>query len=455
MIKALHKDATSDQRQIAHAFKNADFKYDFGYTAFHIAVLNAYDKDDEGRPSLLELLQCEEEGSNAPAGQNWREFKQKYCGRSPLFAELIEEFRSLKAGRDHDPRRRHLKLIDKGDDRQGWTPFHWAAYTGRLEEMKHLIAHGADPFLFTKQERNSLHQAAESKRPEIMEYVLSLPEYNGQWFNINKCDRWGHPPLYVAVEGSVECVKMLLDRGAKRDIQDHDGKVALHLASLSKGPERFEIVKILTADEGPHINRQDNEGIPPLFEMLDTPDCVALLLERGASLLLRDNKGMTAIHHACEENQAASLKLLLNECDADLAVAADDHKDIPLAKAFEFKSAACIIALLERNAIGDMNTKDGTILAHRAAQMGNAEVLECVFDHWTFKKGLRDRQGRTVEEVAKDAGTYKDKVKDLILLYESKGTRVDKNGKGRVLTAQYPGASTAAAEARMAYFSYK
>jgi hypothetical protein len=134
---------------------------------------------------------------------------------------------------------------------------------------------------------------------------------------------------------------------------------------------------------------------------------------------------------------AQSLKLLLGACDADLAISFDKNNDTPLSKAFESKSAACIIALLEADAIGDMNENGETTLAHRAADMGNAEVLRSVFNHPTFVKGRRDAQGRTVEEVAMDAGTWKDEMKELIMLYESKGMRVDRKGKGRSELAQF------------------
>lgn len=299
-----------------------------------------------------------------------------------------------------------------------------------------------------------------------MEFVLSLPEYDGQWFDINHQDIWGETPLHVAVGGLFECVKMLLDAGARRDLLTTSGQVPLHLSSLSEGDNRFKIVDILSSDEGQHVNAQDGDGRPPLFDILDTPECVALLLQRGAFPSICDNKGRTAIHHACMEGQVESLKLLLNECDADLAVSFDKDKDVPLAKAFEFKNAACIITLIERNAIGNMNERDGMTLAHRAAQMGNVEVLQCVFNHWTFKKGQKDAQGRRVDEVASNAGSFKHEVRNLIQLYESKGTRVDRKGKGRDLTAQSQGPSSyvlaqsqaessTTAEARMAYFSHR
>jgi len=313
--------------------------------------------------------------------------------------------------------------------------------------MKLLIEHGADPFKFTNQNRNSLHQAAESKRAEILHFVLDLPKYDGQWFDINHRDRWGETPLHVAVGGSFECVKMLLERGAKRDIPDNVRQVPLHDAGLSKGNERYDIIDCLSSDAGEHINAQDEDGHPPIFNVLDTPECVALLLSRGALPSLCDNEGRTAIHHACIEDQAQSLKLLLGACDANLAISFDKNRDTPMAKAFESKSAACIIALLEVDAIGDMDDKDGMPLAHRAAQMDNAEILKSVFDHPTFVKGRKDARERTVEEAATDAGTFKGKVKELILLYESKGMRVDKKRKGRSELAQSQTGPSATGEA--------
>jgi ankyrin repeat protein len=322
--------------------------------------------------------------------------------------------------------------------------------------MKTLIEHGADQFLLTDMKRNCLHQAAESKRPEIMEFVLNLPEFDGHKLDLNHQDGWGETPLHVAVGGSFDCVKMLLEEGAKRDVRENAGQVPLHLASLSRGLERQKIVDIISSDRGLHINARDLNGLPPIFNFLDTPECVAMLLDRGASISLCDDEGRNAIHHACMEDEADSLKLLLGAAsDSDLPVSLDKNGDVPLAKAFEFKSGSCIKVLLELDAIGDMNEKDGMTLAHRAAQMGDADVLRCVFNHPTFKKGQKDSKGRTVEEVATLDTTYKEEVRDLIQQYESKGRRVDRKGKGRSTAAGSAGPSSAALEARMAYFSYK
>jgi ankyrin repeat protein len=321
--------------------------------------------------------------------------------------------------------------------------------------MELLCKRGADPFKTTNQNRNSLHQAAESKRPEIMEFILSIPEDEGEWFDINHQDRWGETPLHVAVAGSSKCVKMLLKKGARRDIRDDAGQVPLHDAGLAKGEERYGIVDALSWDRGDHINAQDNDGRPPIFNVLDTPECVALLLSRGALPTLCDNDGRTAIHHACIEDQVESLKLLLGACDTGLATSFDKNRDTPLAKAFESKSTNCIIALLEFDAIGDMEERDGLPLAHRAAQMGNAKVLGAAFNHPTYRKGRRDAQGRTVEQAANDAETCKEEVKDLIHLYESKGIRVDRKGKGRSELAQFQAGPSAAADARMTWAAYR
>jgi ankyrin repeat protein len=104
---------------------------------------------------------------------------------------------------------------------------------------------------------------------------------------------------------------MLLEKGAKRYLPDAAGQVRLHHAALSKGEERYHIIDTLSSDAGEHINAQDEEGRPPIFNVLDTPECVALLLSHGTLPSLCGNDGRTAIHHVCIEDQVQSLKLLL------------------------------------------------------------------------------------------------------------------------------------------------
>lgn len=404
-------------------------------------------------------------------------WRKKYRD-SPLLAEVIQEFyeasvatRGFQKLWTPGSQKPFLRLIDKRDERQGWSPFLWAAYTGRLDEMNTLLEHDADPFLISPMKRNALHQAAESKCPEIMERVLKIPPYgdDNEWFDINSQDRWGETPLHIAAEGSAELVKLLLTYDAQRDIRTKDKKIPLHYASHAKGTERYKIVDVLSEargevidireengeqidmhkDKEKEIDMRDKSGKTPIFDILDTPDCVQLLLDRGASTSLLDDKARSVFHHACMENQSESLKILLKapQTETEIVSSPDEDGDVPLAKAFEFKSMECIKVLLEFNAIGDMNEKDGSTLAHRAAKLGDHDVLKCVFEHPTYKKGVKNSKGKSLLEVAYDNSTPRE-ARELILSREAKGALVDRKGKGKS-TSDEPqtGEPSSAAEA--------
>ena len=294
--------------------------------------------------------------------------------------------------------------------------------------MKTLIARGANPFLITGMGRNVLHQAAESKRGAVMEYVLTIPEdaYEG-WFDINRQDQWGETPLHIAAAGSAVCVELLLRGGAKRDIrQKEDFCVPLHMARLAKGDEKIRVVDVLSADEGAHINSLDDRGRSPMWGLLDSPRCVELLLARGAEIPLSDKEKLTVLHWACMEGYAGALELLVTAASKFVIAALDNKGDTALGKAFQFKRGACARILLEAGGVGDMNGKDGMPLVHHAAKMGDADVLEWCFKHETYKKGEKTRNRETVMQVALDSSTCKKgRVKDLILQYESFGPCLD------------------------------
>jgi ankyrin repeat protein len=67
--------------------------------------------------------------------------------------------------------------VDQPDKKYGWTPFLWAAYTGRRAEMKTLIEAGADPFTLSPMGRNALHLAAKWKDPDVLTYILDILDY--------------------------------------------------------------------------------------------------------------------------------------------------------------------------------------------------------------------------------------------------------------------------------------
>lgn len=402
-------------------------KFDFEFTPIHIAVLEDYDIQDKKRPGLLDLIDFVDRANNAPAGQRWSAWKKDYQKESPLFGEIIESFRQeeVRLRRQGSLAKPYLRMIDARNSRQHWTPFNWAAQTGRLEKMKILLSRLANPFVISKVRRNVLHQGAESKQPEVMKFLLSIPPDPIQGcFDINLQDVWGETPLHVAVYGktadSLKCAQMLLEQGARRDLpREEDLVVPLHLACWSQEEVKLPFVDLLSADRGPHINARNSRGRTPIFGFLDHLECMQMLLNRGADISICDSDGMSVLHAACIENRVDALKILLDRSGHALDIVFDNEGDIPLAKAIECKSLECAKLLLDAGAVGDLNAKDGLTLVHRAIEMGDADFLKDCFDHPTYRKGIRTHDGMTVMEFAGRKEKFDGRIKELILEYES------------------------------------
>ena len=363
-----------------------------------------------------------DDANNAPAGTEWAKWKLRYRKRSPLFGEIIELFR---ASASETPKTHKIihNLLDQKDRKYFWTPLHWASSTGRTEKMKILMDHGADPFILSNLDANIIHAAAESKTLNGLFGTLEIWKRNPQRLNINQANRWAETPLHVAAWGSVECVRLLLEAGADRNVRQEDQQVPLHCAGLStRGDIRREIVALLCSGEsGPHINAQDVDGRPPLFDFLDDPKCLEVLINAGARLDLLDTSGKSIFHHACMQDENESLKLLLrlSPPGSVIATVKDHEGNSALIQALLHGSAECAMTLLELDNVGDIMGQDGWAAVHHAAKMGNADVLEAVLKHSSFVKGMKTIDGKTVEVVAMEAGNWSGKVKELLRRYNS------------------------------------
>lgn len=228
--------------------------------------------------------------------------------RSPLYGDILEYFRASAFELPKDTKIVH-NLIDQQDRKYSWTPLHWASSAGRVELMETLVDHGANPLILSNLNANILHAAAESKLAGGLAGALGIWRRCSDQLNINQQNRWLETPLHVASWCSAACVKLLLEAGAAPDVQQEDGQVALHCAGLSeRSSNRRAIASLLCGtDNNLHINMQDIDGRPPLFDFLDDPDCVRILLQHGAKLDVIDGCGKTILHHACCQGESASL----------------------------------------------------------------------------------------------------------------------------------------------------
>ena len=370
----------------------------------------------------LRLLELVDDCNNAAAGTNWTKLKSNYKKRSPLYGSIIEYFR---ASAYEQPKnfKAIYNLVDQKDKSLCWTPLHWACATGKSNKVKSLIYHGADPFILSNLNANIIHAAAESKTLGGLDDALNIWRSHPERLNIDQPNHWGESPLHVAAWGSVENVRKLVQAGANRNVRQEDGQVPLHCTGMTaKGKVRMQIIDLLCRGyNGDHINAQDKDGRPPLFDFLDDSDCVERLINYGAKLDLLDGIGRSVFHHACIQNNEETLKTLLRLSPAgSVLVTIKDHEgNTALILALRHRSRGCALRLLQLDDVGDMVGQDGWSAVHHAAKFGDPDVLEAVLHHQKQVKGMKTIDGKTAEVVAMETGNWRGEVKDLLRRYNS------------------------------------
>ncbi|KAI0976565.1 ankyrin [Xylaria arbuscula] len=419
VLKSIDKDATENEKMLLKLFGGKDSVLaDFEFTPIHAAVLNLYDHNDSERPSLEELIHLTDEANNAPVTTDWAQWKLEYRGRSPLFAGILEYFRASAFDLPKGTKIIY-NLIDQKDKKYHWTPLHWAASSGRVQEMHILIDHGADPVLISNLGANIIHAAVESKVDSGLVAALSIWKQCSNQININQVNIWGETAVHVASCLSASCVKMLLDAGADPNVQDENGQVALHFAGLSaQSVERPKIVAVLcNTKETAQLNIKDYNGRSPIFDFLDDVNCVEILLQHGAKVDIIDDCGQNPFHHACIHGENPSLRIML-KIFSDAAVARDNNGNTPLIEALSNSHVECAVTLLQLGDVGPQIGKDGWAPIHYAAKIGDPELLIAICQHPSFKKSVKTLDGKRASIIAMEAGNWHGVIKDLILEHD-------------------------------------
>ncbi|KAL1864293.1 hypothetical protein VTK73DRAFT_5967 [Phialemonium thermophilum] len=421
VFKSIGKNETGSEQAVVDIFcEKDDVLADFEFTPIHLCVLNIHDYQHSERPSLGELLDLVDEANNAPVGTDWTQWKSKFQGRSPLFAAILEYFRASAFESPNGTKIIH-NLIDEKDKKLHWTPLHWAAYTGRVEEMRTLFKYGANCSVLSNLGANIIHAAVESKVDSGLAAVLKIRRRCADELDINQVNSWGETALHIASCISASSVRLLLDAGADPNVQDENGRLALHFAASSdREVERPRILAALCgAMDAQHINSQDLHGRPPLFDYLDDRECVEILIRHGAKVDVADDDGKNAFHHACIQGEDGTLDLMLKlASNADASMAQDNRGDTPLIDALSNSNVDCALALLQRDDVGPPTGKDGWWPIHYAAKIGDPDLLQAVCRHRSFKKSARSLDGKSAKVVAMEAGTWKGRIKELILEHD-------------------------------------
>ncbi|KAF7136756.1 hypothetical protein CNMCM5793_006225 [Aspergillus hiratsukae] len=420
-----HDDATEVEKEMLRIFaKEDDYLEDFEFTPIHIAVLDLYDASDSERPKLEDLIDFVDSANNAPPGTDWARWKTRYQRRSPLYVAIIEQFR-VSALEGDSTRKVIHNLLDQKDRKFHWTPLHWAAVTNRADKMRILVEHGADPFIQSNLNANIIHAAVESNALQSLAYALNISRCYPEKLNINQPNVWGESPLMMAAQGClVDCVRLLLVEGADRAVRQENQQVALHYAGLSsRGESRRQTVALLcqkSERDQSHLNAQDEDGRPPLFDLLNDSTCVEELIRHGADLNIQDNTGKNVYHHVCVHDESESLRTIIRLCPSPTLVKQKDHDgNTALIEALKHGSTRSATILLDSGDVGDVYGEDGWAAVHYATKLGEPRLLEKALQHSSYRKGMRTRDGKTAQVIAMESGTWCGQVKDLLRKYNS------------------------------------
>ncbi|OTA92466.1 hypothetical protein M434DRAFT_53119, partial [Hypoxylon sp. CO27-5] len=345
---------------------------------------------------------------------------------------------------------------DVGDVYDG-PPLLRAIDENRLECVRLLIDRGVNYRFKDFLGRGVLHACAINRRSMIMRYLLKNTDLNP-----NMQGDGGETPLHDAVTTNSDAVaRVLLEYGARTDIEDKTGRTPLRLARdlqhdrlyvlLSKARKK-EIEAMTNGNTGPRANSQHPARVDTLsaeykfpihsaaqhysgkeFEKylldlgpqvdeainkidsvdLDTPlhfatrfgriENMRLLLERGANPRLKDRWGFTPLHNAVDFGQLEAVEVLLqSDCDIN-------EKDLlgrtPLAFAtYEKYFPACAFLLLRHNATFQ-NAEGGSLLPllSYAVECNELDIVKILVEGGVPFQ-IRDRDLLTPYQRAKRAG---------------------------------------------------
>jgi ankyrin repeat protein len=272
-------------------------------------------------------------------GVLWADDAQNLCN-----AAGKGELSGVKAMLDKNP-----ALINCHETRLFTTPLINAVAQGHREVVTLLLKRGADVNAVAVLKRTPLHFA---KTPQVADLLITAGA------RINAKDEMGQTPLHLAAEHSNKGVmELLLRRGADPSIKDNKGRTAARVAasmevgrmtsSIMMG--RLEMVKQMLDRNPGVINERNDSGNTALHAAASwnkETDIVKLLISRGASTNIKNDRGRTPLHEA---NNTEIAGILLAH---GAKINTRDNKGVsPLGAALERKNTAVAEFLRARGGI--------------------------------------------------------------------------------------------------------
>eukprot|EP00877_Chromochloris_zofingiensis_P009718 jgi/Chrzof1/49/Cz01g01190.t1 len=177
-----------------------------------------------------------------------------------------------------------MRLLEVGAkanklDKNGLCPLHYAAWQGHVGVVRALLNGGCDVNITDKGGLVALHYSAWTNQLMVAQVLLGHGSILDP--SVNAPAEWKVTPLgHAARMGHTEMATLLIDKGAKLNAVNKDGRTALHFAAKSG---RTKVISLLLA-AGAGASIKDSAGFAPLHLAVDHEHLLAVhrLLDAGA-----------------------------------------------------------------------------------------------------------------------------------------------------------------------------
>ncbi len=179
---------------------------------------------------------------------------------------------------------------------------HDAVNNNDIERIKVLL--DADPQLLNLRNEDGMTPLNLAAINGSLEAVTLLLQ-KGADITIGDMDN-SQPIHCAAVSGNIQIAELLLAKGATVNDQDENGATPLVFAA---GRRHLDMVRYLI-EMGADVNHQTSRGMAPIF-FAGTPEIAAIILDNGAAVNAQANDGITPLHGAVSRGRLELVRFLL------------------------------------------------------------------------------------------------------------------------------------------------
>lgn len=184
--------------------------------------------------------------------------------------------------------------------------------------------------------------------------------------------------LAASLSGSVACLKHLIARGA--DVNYASGSsnyTPLHFAAFGNSREATQVLLDNGAQLFINANLPDTEPVLHCAIRARSLEVVILLLERGASVVLKNHHGETPLHVACFVQDLPCVEAIINTPGTDVNAVDRSHRTpLHFAVMTTGSSAELVESLLKHSANVNASDKVGFTPLHIAALNEQSQCVD-------------------------------------------------------------------------------